>query len=400
MTIPCPVPGAPEWDIDPYSMEVLRDLEPWYEGLRERGPAVWLSKYGVWAVGRHAEVQEAFSDWKRFCSSRGVGMSDFKTEKPWRPPSIVLEVDPPDHTRTRKVISRALSPRAVADAREGFLAEAERIVDELLTRDSFDLVKDLAEPYPLKIFPDAVGYPDEDRSNLLLYGAMVFNSLGPDNELRQDATAKAGAIVPWIMERCKRAALINDGFAETMYQAADEGDISHEEAGLLVRSLLSAGIDTTVAGIGLLLKLFSENPDQWDILRSDPSLIRNAFEEALRVHTPVHAFYRTANLDTEISGIPIAEGSKIMCVLGAANLDERKFDNPETFDITRRASGHIAFGTGVHGCVGQTVARQEIDALLTVMLPKVSRIEPLEKAVWRPGNALRTLDHAQIRFHA
>jgi len=398
MNVPCPVSNAPVWDIDPYSPEVLSNLEEWYDGLRARGKIVWLSHYGCWAIGHHKVVRPVFSDWQRFGSARGVGVADFAMEKPWRPPSIILEVDPPDHDKTRKVMMRAMTPRAVAALEAPMRIEAEALVERLLERSEFDAVKDFAEAYPLKVFPDAVGLGPEEREKLLVYGAMVFNALGPDNELRRQALADAADVVPWITEKCRRSSLVGPGLGELIYQAVDDGEIEEAEAGLLVRSLLSAGIDTTVAGLGAALKFFSENPEQWDIVKDDPSMARRAFEEVLRLSSPVHAFFRTANIDTEIEGVPVRDGDKIMCVLGAANTDPDMWEDPYRFDVKRRAAGHIAFGTGIHVCVGMVVARQEAEALLTALAERVERIEPLEIAEWRPGNSLRMLNRGRMRL--
>ena len=257
---------------------------------------------------------------------------------------------------------------------------------------------DLAEVFPLKVFPDAVGLGPDDRENLLIYGAMVFNAIGPDNEIRRRALAKAADVVPWITAQCARAALTGAGLGALIYQAVDGGDISGDEAGLLVRSLLSAGIDTTVASIGAALKFFSENPTQWDIVRDDPTQIKRAIDEVLRLATPVHAFFRTATIDTVIDDTAIQAGDKIMCVLGAANTDPDHWPDPSRFDITRNAAGHLAFGTGVHVCVGMALARLEMDAVLTALAARVDRIEALEPAAWRPGNSLRTLDHGRMRL--
>jgi len=396
--IPAPVGGVESWDIDPYAIDVLSDLESWYAGLRERGPVVWLSRYGCWALGNYDEVRMVFSDSQRFCSSRGVGLSDFKVERPWRQPSIVLEADPPEHTRARRAIMRALSIPVVERLTSTFAAEARHLVDALLDRDSIDAARDCAEVFPLKVFPDAVGIAPEEREKLLVYGKMVFNALGPDNALRRESLAAASDVVPWIAARCERAALVGSGFGETIYQAADDGDITLAEAALLVRSLLSAGIDTTVAGIGAAFKLFSENPAEWTRLRAQPELVRNAFEETLRLASPVHAFFRTAAAETQVAGVPIAEGTKIMCVLGAANTDPAKWSDPQRFDITRKLTGHVAFGAGIHACVGQHVARKEAEVLLGTLCEKVERIEPLGPARWRPGNALRTLESAPMRL--
>jgi len=398
--IPCPVPEAPSWDIDPYAPAVLADLEAWYEGLRARGRVVWLSRYGCWAIGHFDVVRTVFGDWRRFGSARGVGVADFAREKPWRPPSIILEVDPPDHTKTRAVMMRTMTPRALAALEAPMRAEAAALIERLLRRDAFDVVTDLAEAFPLKVFPDAVGLGPEGREKLLVYGSMVFNAIGPDNEIRRRALAKAADVVPWITGQCARDSLTDPGLGELIYQAVDDGEIAADEAGLLVRSLLSAGIDTTVAALGAAMKYFAENPAQWDIVRNDPTQVQKAIEEVLRLSSPVHAFFRTATVDTEIEGIAIRQGDKIMCVLGAANTDPAHWPDPTRFDVTRKAAGHLAFGTGIHVCVGMVVARLEMHALLSALVARVARIEALEVAQWRPGNSLRTLDHGRMRLIA
>ena len=162
-----PSGNVPVWDVDPYDASLLAAPRAYYRELRARGPLVWLSRYGIWASGRYEPVREIFGDWKRFCSSRGVGLTDFKTEDPWRPPSIILEVDPPEHDRTRAVMANAMSVPAISELRERFQAEADALVDELVDKGQFDAVPDLAQAYPLKVFPDAVGLDDEGREHLL-----------------------------------------------------------------------------------------------------------------------------------------------------------------------------------------------------------------------------------------
>ena len=279
-------PDIPVLTIDPFDEAVLRDPEPYYAKLREAGPLVNVEKYGILACGRFKETQEIFADWTRFVSSRGVGLSDFKAEKPWRQPSIILEADPPKHSRTRNVMARAMSPHAVARLKDRFSEEAESLIDRLLEKREFDAVRDLAEAFPLKVFPDAVGIASEGRENLLAYGNMVFNAVGPDNPVRRKAFANAPAIAAWIAQHCDRKAITSDGFAATIYAAADSGELTEQEAGLLVRSLLSAGVDTTVAGLGSAMFCFATNPDQYALLRDNPQLARQAFEEVLRFTSP------------------------------------------------------------------------------------------------------------------
>jgi len=390
--------GVQIWDVDPYDTAILSNPTDYYAELRSKGPFVYIPKYSVLACGRHKENKEVFSDWERFVSSRGVGLQDFKLEKPWRDPSIVLEVDPPEHTKNRKVIMRILSPKAMKGLKDDFQLAAENLIDALLDKGTFEAVKDLAEAYPTTVFPDAMGLRESDGRRLIDYGAMVFNALGPDNLLRRNAMAKAPEIVPWITERCQRENLKSTGFGATIYAAADAGDITEEEAGMLVRSLLSAGVDTTVTGLGSALWCFATNPDQFELLKANLNLIRPAFEEILRYTSPVHSFCRTANIDTEVSGIKIEGGTKILCVLGAANLDETQWPQANKFDISRKPVGHMALGAGVHGCVGQNLARAEAEAVFTAIVNKVDSIKLAGEAVWRPNNAIHALSKLPITF--
>jgi cytochrome P450 len=295
-------------------------------------------------------------------------------------------------------MARALAPHAVARLKESFRDEAGFLVESLLEKREFDAVKDLAQAFPLNVFPDAVGIAGEGREALLAYGSMVFNALGPDNAVRRQAFANAPEIASWIERHCDRSAIAPGGFAAAIYAAADAGELTEQEAGLLVRSLLSAGIDTTVAALGSAMFCLATNPDQYALLRSDPQLARQTFEEVLRFISPVHSFCRTADRRTEVSGLPIPEGSKILCVLGAANRDPEKWPNADRFDIERRTAGHLAFGTGIHSCVGQLVARLEAEAVLTAVGTRVEAIELAGNPVWRAGNAIRALDRLPLRI--
>ncbi|MCA0964073.1 cytochrome P450 [Salipiger bermudensis] len=391
-----PAGGVAVWDVDPYHTAILRDPLDYYAELRAQGDLAYIPRYSVLAVGRYEITRKVFSDHENFVSSRGVGLNDFKLEDPWRPPSIILEVDQPDHTRTRKVMSRALSPKVVKGFAELFHETADRLVDDLLERGTIEAVTDFAEAFPTTVFPKAVGMTDVNPRHLVDYGAMVFNAVGPDNALRREAMRHAGEIVPWINAACARDRLSGDGLGAMVYASAQDGTLTEAEAGMLVRSFLSAGVDTTVTGIGNALWCLSQNPGQWEALKADPTLIRPAFEEVLRYTSPVHTFGRTAGRDTEIAGFPVEEGSKVLCVLGAANMDPEKWGDPEVFRVDRKPVGHVAFGAGIHGCVGQNIARGELEAVLGALIRKVDRIEPTGDAVWRPNNAIRALDRLPI----
>jgi cytochrome P450 len=248
------------------------------------------------------------------------------------------------------------------------------------------------------VFPQIVGLKKISARALLDYGAMVFDVVGPDNAVRRRSLENAATVVPQIMEQCQRENLEPGGIGDTIYTHADAGEISAEEAGLLVRSLLSAGVDTTVTGIGSLLYCLAANPEQFAKLKADPKLARPAFEEVLRFRAPVHAFYRTAGQDTEVSGVTIAEGTKILCSLASGNLDETHWPDAATFDISRKTHGHLGMGVGIHGCVGQNLARAEVNAVLAELIAQVDKIAFDGDPVWRPGNAIRALSHLPLRF--
>src|SRR6266536_3196621 len=388
--------GIPGLDIDPFAIEFFENPFPAHEVLREAGPVVRLDKWNVYGVARYAEVHAVLNDPQTFCSSRGVGLSDFAKETPWRPQSIILEADPPEHTRTRAVLNRVLSPTVMKQLRGSFVAAAEARVDELLAKGSFDAIVDLAEAYPLSVFPDALGLKPEGRENLLPYAGLVFNSFGPPNQLRQDAIARSAPHQAYVAAQCQRENLAPGGFGACIHAQADAGDITHEEAPLLVRSLLSAGIDTTVNGIGAGVYCLARFPDQLAKLRSDPTLARNAFEEAVRYESPVQTFFRTTTREVEIGGHSIGEGEKVLMFLGAANRDPRRWENPDSYDVTRRTSGHVGFGSGIHMCVGQLLARVEGVVMLAAIARKVATIEITGPVRRRYNNTLRGLESHPI----
>jgi len=242
--------AIPVLDVDPFCREFFDDPFPVHAALRDAGPVAYLPRYDVFAVARHENVQAMLLDWGSFSSARGVGLSDFAREKPWRLPSLLLETDPPLHDRTRKLMDRVLSPAAVRALRVEFARAADALIDGLLARGSFDAVRDLAEAYPLTVFPDAVGMPPENRRFLLPYGNMVFNSFGPRNEFFEAAVRDAAPVLQWVQAQSQRDALAPAGFGAVIHAAVDTGEVSSDEAAVLVRSLLTAGVDTTVNGIG------------------------------------------------------------------------------------------------------------------------------------------------------
>ena len=366
----------PVTDADPFGHEILEDPLPFHADLREAGPVVHLSRYNVYAMGRYEQVHAALRDWQGFQSGAGVGMSNFRTEQPWRPPSLLLETDPPRHDAPRRVLSGLLVPRALRRLREQWSVVAVEMVDRLLAAgDEFDAVPALAEAFPLRVFPDAVGIPDEGRENLLPYGDFLFNAFGPHNDLVAAGAPRAGELSAWVNAQCTRDVLADGGFGAQIWAAADRGEITVEQAPLIVRSLLSAGVDTTVHALAAAVHAFAVHPEQWQRLRREPHLARVAFDEAIRWGSPVQTFFRTATADVQIGDTVIPDGEKILMFLASANHDPRRWADPDVFDLSRDPSGHLGFGFGIHQCVGQHVARLEAECLLTALARRVATIE-------------------------
>ena len=398
MTVQLTTSNTPVSDVDPFSYDVLEDPLPFQTDLRAAGPVVYLEKYDVYAMGRYKEVHAALTDWQTFQSAAGVGLSNFRYEKPWRPPSLLLEADPPHHDAPRAVLSRILGPREIRKLADTWAHDAENVVEDLLARGiQFDAVTDLAAAFPLRVFPDAVGIPRTGRENLLPYGDHVFNAFGPPNELVAKGAPRVPELSASIAAQCARDVLTPNGFGAQIWAAADRGDITAAQAPLIVRSLLTAGVDTTVNGLAAVLYAFATNPDQWTRLRDNPALIRTAFDEAVRLESPVQTFFRTTTTDIEIGGTLIPEGKKILMFLGSANRDPRRWDNPDRFDLSRDPSGHVGFGFGIHQCVGQHIARLEASTLLTALAKRISTIEISGATRRHHNNTLRAWESLPVR---
>ena len=383
---------TPVSEVDPFCREFFEDPFPAHEELRAAGPVVRLSRYDVWAVARYAEVHRVLNDWETFCSSRGVGLTDFAKEKPWRPKSLVLETDPPLHDTTRRVLNRVLSASAMTRLRERFAQEADALIDELVERGSFDAIADLAEAYPLTVFPDAMGMPRENRHFLLPYGNMVFNSFGPRNEFFEAAVADAAPVLAWLQRQMQR-----DAFAAGRLWGGDPRRKRHRRAdarGSADRRSVATDRRRRHDGQrhwrrGLLPRAVPRSSS------TGCAPIRHwrapAFEEAVRYETPVQTFFRTTTRPVELGGIAVGEGEKVLMFLGAANRDPRHWERPDDYDITRRTVGHVGFGSGIHQCVGQLLARLEGECVLSALARKAGSIEITGPPRRRYNNTLRAL---------
>ena len=389
---------GPTSELDPFSDEFLTDPFPALDVLRDAGPAVHLTRYGIWAVAGYRDAHAVLRDPRRFSSASGVGLANLLTDEyGWRKPSLVLEVDPPVHTAHRALMVSTMNPRAMRAFQEVFEAEAAMLADELVRRGRFDAVRDLAEIFPTVVFPRALGAQADTRDALLAYGSLSFNAIGPRNRHLEAALKRAEGVLDWIADSCHRTALRPGSIGRAIYEAADAEGIPEETADSLVRSMFSAGVDTTASGLGFAVQDFARFPDQWQLVRDDPSLARNAFEETIRFESPVIGFFRTTTTEVILGGARIPAQSKVLVFFAGANHDPQQFPEPHRFDVRRRVAGHLGYGAGPHVCAGLSIARMEGEAIIRALAERVERWELDGQPQPRLNNSLRGLARLPVR---
>lgn len=393
---------APVLDVDPYDDAVLEQPHAMYAAVREAGSVAYLSRYGVHVMGRHRDIMPVLKDWETFSSTGGSGLADIRKPGAWRPGSPIVEVDPPRHTQVRTVLQRVLSPGLLRQWREGFEKAADELVQRLVEKGEFDGVDELSEAYVSQTFPDALGLKDspERRANLFLLGELNFDGQGPRNARFEATQKRADEIWDWYLDSMKREAMVPGGFGEKIFQAADAGEIDQETAPLLVRSFLRGGLDSTTSTISAALWYLAKNPEQWRLLKADPSKVRTAFDEAMRLETPIQNVCRQTMREVEIDGVTVPDDSKILILLGAANRDPDQWERADEFDLNRSTFGHLALGTGVHMCIGQMVARMEGEAVLKAVASRAASLELRGEPTRALNNNLRSLKTLPLRVTA
>ena len=376
-------------DVDPFDASNLVEPHPVDFAVREAAPVVHLTRYGVYAMGRREHVTHAFRDVDSYTSAAGTGLTDITRTENWREPSVILEKDPPEHDRTRAVMMRVLSPGRIRRLRDDFAVRATALVDALIEREELDVATDLGDAFPLGAIPDTVGMAEEGRENILRYSNLNFQAMGPRNERYARAVAAAEGTADYVAWQIRREALSDDGVGADIYAAADAGEISHHEAGLLIRTFISAGIDTTSLGIGLAVGHLVRHPDVWAAMRDRPALSKVVFEETLRLTAPSPFIGRTTTREVEVDGHLLPAHAKVMMFVAAANRDPRAWIRPDEFQLDRRTAGHVAFGVGIHQCVGQIIARLEAESVLTALARRARSIELTAEPVPFESNWLR-----------
>lgn len=369
-----PIPhNCPVNDYDPYDDAALLDPYDHYSRLRAQGGVVYLSRYGLFALPRYDTVKAALADWKTFSSAAGVMLNDVMNSAI---KGTLLCSDPPEHDVLRSVIQRPLTPPALREVRDEITAEAEGLADRLCAKGRFDAATELAQYLPLKIVATRVGLPPVGQQRMLSWSTAGFDTAGPIEKER--TRAGFATLEDWgkfIAENGGRHQVPPDSWLGGLYRAADEGLIPEEKCRSMAIDYTGPSLDTTISATASAIYLFARHPDQWDRLRAEPRMIPNAINEVVRYESPVQGWSRYVTSDVTLDGVVIPAGSRVLVMFGSANRDERKWENPAVFDVTRRAADHLGFGHGEHICAGANLARMEIAALLTALAKRVSRFE-------------------------
>jgi len=384
-------------DLDPFSTEFLTDPYPRYEMLRAAGPLVRMERNDMWVAARYSSVSAILRDPETFCSSAGIGLSNFHTEASWRRRSPLSEVDPPEHSRIRAVVAPLLSSGGLSRLIRWYRAAAETMVEQLAHSDPFDAMTELANAYPQRMFTEVFGLPPEHGGSIVRACRIKWNPGSRDGS-GETVTEPVEPDLEWTLEHCGPRAFRPGRMGADLHERAAAAGLTETESAFLVRTLLSAGVDTTAHALGNTLWCLATNPDQYELLRADPSRARTVFEEVLRYESPSPVFFRTTTRAIEVGDVAVPDNTKIMLLLGAANRDTRRWPNPEHFDVTRRHMPHLAFATGIHTCLGMVLARIEGVALLEALAQRVSAIELTDTPQRMIHKTLRGFDRLPVRL--
>jgi cholest-4-en-3-one 26-monooxygenase len=386
----------------------------WFTWLREHSPVHWHEEPGgpgFWVITKLADITACNRDAASFSSSQELG-GVVGLEGPLAAPpgteaagSMMLFMDPPDHTRYRKLVNRGFTPRMIAALETHVRELTAGILDEALARRDCDFVVDIAAELPLEVIAELLGVPREDRHKLFDWSNRMVGSEDPEYLVDQSLVAEAQLEMFMYAQQLaeQRRAEPRDDIVSTLLQAEVDGDtLSELDFNLFFMLLSVAGNETTRNAIAHGMNAFLEHPDQYERLAADPAgLIGTATEEILRWASPVMYFRRNARQDVTLRDVTIRAGEKISLWYISANRDEEVFDEPFRFDVGRDPNPHIAFGGGgPHFCLGAQLARLEIRVLFEELVARVPRVEQLGAPDRLRSNFIGGIKHLPVRLHA
>ena len=367
-------------DSKPYAERVPHE---WFAFLRKHAPVWWQGEVdgpGFWAVTSHADCTTVNRDYEHFSSARkATYIWDLPEDQLGQQQLVMLNMDPPLHTRYRRLVNKGFTPRMVAQLHERIHAATDDIIDSVIEQGSADFVTDIAAELPLIVIADLLGVPDEDRHRMFDWSNRMIGSQDPEyqtaGEAAQEASMELYAYASELFA-AKRADPRDDLMSVLTDVEMDGENLSDFELELFFLLLTVAGNETTRNLISGAMAAFFDNPDQWELLRNDRSLMPSAVEEMLRYVTPVMNFRRQTTRQFELGGQVIDEDTKVVFFHISGNRDEAVFDDPQKFDITRDPNPHLAFGAGgPHFCLGANLARMEIRVMFEHLLDRMPDIQ-------------------------
>jgi unspecific monooxygenase len=315
--------------------------------------------------------------------------------------SGMLDVEPPDHTRLRRLVSRAFTPRTVERMRSTVQEVTDRLVDDARAQGEFDLLATVAEPLPVTVIAEMLGVPEADRHRLRPWSADICGmyELDPSAETARTAVRACIEFGDYLVDLSReRRARPQDDLITALTQVVDEGDVLTEDelVGTCVL-LLNAGHEATVNVTGNGWWALFRNPDQLSRLRDDPSLLATAVEELMRWDTPLQMFERWVLADVELGGLVVPRGAELGLLFGSANRDPDVFPDAGRLDVGRDPNPHVSFGAGVHFCLGAALARLELQTSFGTVLRRLPHMELVEEPTWKPGYVIRGLQSLRVR---
>ena len=355
-----------------------------YQMMRESQPVLYIEQLKLWSVFRYEDVRTVLSDHTRFSSEYGqTRMPEAGAAAEARRGSSMITTDPPRHTQLRSLVNRAFTPRAVAALEPRIEAIANELLDKVTGSQEFDLVQDFSYPLPVIVIAEMLGIPPEDRERFKHWSDEVVASadqmIGGSASGSQTAHQEMNAYFRHVIAEHRKQP--KDDLVSALLNAEEDNQhLSEEDILSLCWLLLVAGNETTTNLITNAVRTFLEHPESFTQLKASlqegPDLLPQAIEEVLRFRSPVQAMFRITAQEVDMSGQTIPAGQRVIAWIGSANRDERKFPDAHRFDITRNPNPHIAFGHGVHFCLGAPLARLESRVALAVLLqrfPDISR---------------------------
>ncbi|WP_199253307.1 cytochrome P450 [Mycolicibacterium mengxianglii] len=391
---------APLTSFDPFAPETRRDPYPAYRALLTGpdAPNVWYNrKRGIWIIAGYDDVRAALRDPEAFSSAESQARYRVHLQS-------MNAADPPEHTRLRKFVSRAFTPRAMAAWQTVINEVADELVDAMIARGSTELVSDLAKPLPNRLIATMLGIPKQDHAQFLAWAdAMAEGAFAPLDAhgiALSARSARATSAMRRNLDRLITQRRRHPGDDLISMMTASDGDdvLTDNEVFWSAAMLIGAGSETTTNLLSGLFLTLAQRPDLYARLREQPELIPAAIEEQLRFVAPVQGFYRTATRDYTMGAQTIPAGARVLLLFAAANRDPRHYDDPDTFDLLRNPSDHLAFGIGIHFCLGTPLSRLEVSRVLTRLLPRVESIRFAGDYRYLDDPTMRGLAHLPLEL--